>query len=146
MARKRQISLPAGRQGGGQRSVWASLNEPVAYPTQNFANTVFFIAAVMFLVVWIAPYWGTTRQDVAMLMNYESQVLGESIENVIAPEWYYTGEATVSGVVNAFATAGTEIFDISEPVSETVEFYQPGVDAVWNAWLELMADPVSTNY
>lgn len=137
MARKRQISRRV------NASVWASLNEPVAYPSQDFANAVFFIAAVMFLVVWIAPYWGTAGQDVALLLNYEAQVLGASIENVVvAPEWYYAGEAMATGVVDAFATASTELFDISEPVMETVEFYQPGVDAVWNAWLELMADPV----
>lgn len=136
MARKRQISRRVSASG------WTSLHEPIGYPTQDFANAVFFIAVLMFLAVWIAPYWKTAGQEVALLLNYESQVLGASTEKiVIAPEWYYTGEAAVAATVDAFAAAGTELFDISESVSEAAEFYEPGVDTVWNAWLELMAEP-----
>lgn len=134
MARKKTISRRV-----ANSSVWQSLNEPIAHPTQDFVNTVFFIAAVMFLVVWIAPYWGTAST------NY-GNVLGTSIEAATVPEWYYTVSGMAGDVTEAFATASMDVFDISQPVMETVAYYQPGVDAVWGAWLELMADPVPTNY
>ena len=41
-----------------------------------------------------------------------------------------------------FAEAINEVLDISEEVIPIIEFYEPGVRAAVDAWLELMADPV----
>lgn len=137
MARKRPISRRTSKLG-----VWQSLNQPIAYPTQDFANTVFFIAALLFFIVWIAPYWGMVNQHKELgIMNYGRVAGISTFEPVVAPDWYYTGTAAATGVKDAVVQAGTEIFDISEPVQQTLEFYQPGAGAAWNAWLELMADP-----
>lgn len=57
------------------------------------------------------------------------------------PEWYYAAAGTPEAVAESFAAGANEVLDISEPVSELVEFYEPGVEAVWGAWLELMMDP-----
>jgi len=63
------------------------------------------------------------------------------IEAPQVPDWYYTVTATSDSVVTAYTAAAVEVLDVSEPVGELAAYLEPGTDAVWNAWLELMADP-----
>lgn len=118
-----------------QTTVWQALNEPIAYPSDEFARTVFLMTAVIMMMIWIAPYWGS-----AAVAGAQLSLVPEYIEGSV-PEWYYTAERISYDLVNSFGTAAEQVLDISEPVTQTVEFYEPGVEAVWDAWLELMADP-----
>jgi hypothetical protein len=43
--------------------------------------------------------------------------------------------------IASFGEAAYEVLDISDQIQPMIEFYQPGVVAVWDAWLELMMDP-----
>ena len=129
-------------------TVWQALNEPVIEITPEAARDIFMLAAFIMMMAWLAPYWGTSQNQAYAISATNEMVAGATIETPdygrnsdVAPEWYLTIERASDDVVNAFAEAADQTLDISEPVLDVMEFYEPGVDAVWNAWLELMADP-----
>lgn len=153
-------------------SVWEALNQPVVEVTDEAAKSIFLAAAVILLMVWLMPSFGgaetisnsqfsiskeavTYQPMFGSYSDYE-EVAGASTQTIVAapqavPNWYIavaTTSESLGGfyeetVEQPFAQAAVEILDISQPVQEMAEFYEPGVDAVWNAWLDLMADPVS---
>lgn len=51
------------------------------------------------------------------------------------------GEFYGENVSKPFTRAVNQILDIHEPVQNLWEFCQPGVDAVLNAWYQLLAEP-----
>ena len=73
--------------------------------------------------------------------RWGGNIAGAQIEISSTPEWYYVTAAIPGDVAEAFVDAATEVLDISGQVSQMGQFYEPGAEAVWNAWLELMADP-----
>lgn len=119
-------------------SVWQALNEPVVEVSEGAARGIFLALAVILLAVWIAPYWGA-MPSVAGATLVSDELSVESVP--IVPEWYYVTSAIPGDIAQAFSIAANEVLDISEPVLQISEFYEPGVNAVWGAWLELMQDP-----
>ena len=127
-------------------SVWQALNhQPIVEITEEAAKGIFLIAAVILLAVWVMPYWGSTPSfNSSPLVGEErwgGNIAGAQIEISSTPEWYYVTAAIPGDVAEAFVDAATEVLDISGQVSQMGQFYEPGAEAVWNAWLELMADP-----
>ena len=133
-------------------TVWTSLNEPVMEITEKMAETVFLVTAVIMLSAWVAPYWGKTPAQIAAHYSgmdvVSEQVAGvttygtqEVVFSNAIPDWYQQAASNAVSVSEAIAASADQILDISEPVGQAVEYYQPGVSAVWNAWLDLMADP-----
>ena len=136
---KVQVPLPPA-------TVWQAMNEPIAYATPEFATNLFAIAILLLGLAWLQPYFGSTNH----LGNHGIVAGAQTINYEIStPSWYIglasTGqdfkEFSEEAIVQPFAAAATQILDISEPVQNTVKFYHPGVTAVKDAWLELMADP-----
>lgn len=97
----------------------------------------------------LAPY-----QEVAgaATLPGEAGTFSPAVTPVVpAPQWYF--DAAVTGnsfgdfyhetVVAPFSEAATEILDVSPPVRQMADFLAPGVHAVSDAWLELMADPAN---
>lgn len=155
-----------------QISVWQALNEPIAYPTEEFTKFFFSAVGLILLLLWLAPYIGNynaktaksypnyaksyehlSQSDAAVLLkplrlisyfsgNY-GQVAGESA--AISDTTYETPDTGLDDLLVtvsvAVADAAYDVLDISEQVEPYVEFFEPGVEAVWGAWLELMADP-----
>lgn len=146
-------------------SVWEKMNEPIAYPDKEFYQPFFAIALAIMVMAWAAPYWqaaavtldtpapngvevGSHYEYVSFFdNNYQSsgRVAGAHVEaaqienrSQEAPFWY---DMISNDVPVAFGTATYEVLDISDSVQPMVDFYEPGVSAVWNAWLELMQDP-----
>lgn len=146
-------------------SVWQAMNEPVVEVTDGAARTIFLAAAVIFLAVWIMPYLGNAKPVAAsapqevyayepLFVDYPvySAVAGEVISfesGRSSPEWYLALAEVGSGLSELyqesfrvpFGQAASHTFDISGPVQDIAEFYGPGLAAVRDAWLELMADP-----
>ncbi len=147
-------------------TVWQALNEPVVEVGEGFARGVFVTALAVLFMVWVAPYWGTAQNSHVAGGSYNSPLLirpdlaalpsqvaffrmvtdGSSgmvagIQTRETPVWYYAARDLPGAVTDAFATAATQVLDISEPAAEVREFYGPGLEAVGDAWLELMADP-----
>lgn len=144
-------------------TVWEALNEPIIEVTEEQAKNVFLAAIVIVFGAWVAPYWGQTSTTVYYAPENVFEQFANSGEGTgvvagastspssspyqgeergeVAPEWYYVIEEMPNAVVQSFTMGADEVLDISGPVTEMTEFYQPGADAVWNAWLDLMADP-----
>ena len=143
------MARQAKRSRSNQPTVWQALNDPVVEISQEFAKTILLVSFVIIAMAWLSPYFGNTSQaSFKFSTGYPRPVVaGAYIETVAAaaeqviPEWYLTTNRITGDVQSSFALAANEVLDISEPVSGIVEFYGPGVQAVWNAWLELMADP-----
>ncbi|MDP3741606.1 MAG: hypothetical protein Q8R08_04785 [bacterium] len=134
--------------------VWQVLNEPVVELSEEAVTHIFMALAVILLAVWIAPYWGQEsgiRTQELGVERWGGMVAGAQIESQElgimnyelgqTPEWYYVASSVPTDVASAFSEAANEVLDISGTVSQIAEFYEPGADAVWNAWLDLMADP-----
>lgn len=130
-------------------TVWEALNEPVIEVTPEAAKAIFTVAAFLIVMAWVAPYWPAAQAHLAAAESfglapseYTEMIAGASIE---ADELASYGSVPIYGIVQevqgAFVSASNEVLDVSEPAGELIEFYQPGVDAVWNAWLELMVEP-----
>lgn len=146
------------------------MNHPVVEVTDEAARTIFLVSAVILLMLWLMPYFGNHRavavssdpvENFASVeyeplladeMYYYSEVAGASTVNVpvaSAPQWYFATAAVTESlgdsydevVAEPFAEAAAEILDVSAPVREMIQYYQPGVAAVKDAWLELMTDP-----
>lgn len=134
-------------------SVWRALNEPIAYPTQEFTKTFFPVAIFLFISIALVPYFGNTTN-----VNFGSGfVAGVSTEISVPleaavlemPQWYVDLKSTASSlgefyqetVAVPFGEAASEILDISEPVVSASEFLQPGLSEVKQEWLYLMQDP-----
>ncbi|MDP3993829.1 MAG: hypothetical protein Q8P75_02505 [bacterium] len=134
-------------------TVWQALNDPVVETPEEFAKLILLVSFVIIAMAWLSPYFGNPSDGIGRLAGsaprpvVHSAVAGAFTENNAlfgeeqAPEWYLTIDGMGSAIQSSFAFAANEVLDISEPVSGTVEFYAPGVTAVWDAWLELMADP-----
>lgn len=129
-------------------TVWEALNEPIAYPSNEFAQNVLAISAAIVLMAWVAPYWDNAQAYSVERTAYSEtgvvageQLYASSYTLAATPDWYYVAEAVPGAVAEEFGQAAYEVLDISEPVGQVVEFYEPGVTAVWDAWIELMADP-----
>ena len=128
-------------------TVWQALNQPVMEIPEQTGKEIVAVAAVIMLAAWIVPHWGSalriTNYELSMgnVAGYEETVAGAVIEAPQVPDWYYTVTATSDSVVTAYTAAAVEVLDVSEPVGELAAYLEPGTDAVWNAWLELMADP-----
>ena len=138
--------------------MWQALNEPVIEISEPQAMKIFLLAAVIAGMAWITPYWAEASEiaDQQLAMGYDtyqSQVLGATIEasepaSIVqtVPDWYIEAAASVSAVQEAYTAAAAQVLDVSAPVTEAAEYYQPGVDAVTNAWLNLMCDPGSRSF
>ncbi len=107
------------------------------------------MAVLIIMMAWILPYWGGSSalaaeypfgQTPIVYQNVSAQVAGQQTD--APPDWYYLIQRISSDVTLEFGQAAYDVLDISDPVQESVEFYKPGINAVWNAWLELMADPI----
>ena len=134
-------------------TVWQALNDPVVEISEEFAKTILLASFVIIAAAWLSPYFGNSSDSAGRFAGgaprpiVHSAVAGVFTENNAlfgeeqTPEWYLTIDRTGSDIQGSFVSAANEVLDISEPVGQTVEFYQPGVAAVWDAWLELMADP-----
>lgn len=135
-------------------TLWQALNEPIAYPTQEFGTSLVAIAVLLLGFVWLQPNFASSSQGLvagAISTNYISQTTSAQARS--ASSWYLAlastsenlGNVYQSGIQAPLGTAAQELLDVSEPVAQTVEFLQPGVDKVlgpfWNAWLELLSDP-----
>lgn len=125
-------------------TVWGALNQPVAEISEEVAKGIFMAAAVIMLAIWVAPYWGSVNANSTNVYANTANggtVAGVQTEITGTPEWYYVAQSVPSDVADAFGQAASEVLDISNPFSQIAEFYQPGAQAVWDAWLELMVDP-----
>ena len=132
-------------------TIWQALNEPVVEIPEEIAKSIFLVSFVILAMAWLSPYFGSTpvRQFAANPPRpiAHAMVAGAYVESISVfddeqtPEWYLTINSMTNGVQSSFVLAANEVLDISEPVGRTAEFYEPGVQAVWDAWLELMADP-----
>lgn len=141
-------------------TVWQALNEPIAYPSEEFGRNVLVAAIFIMALAWLLPYWNAASENVALKNDYYAfraefpapRVAGASVtalDQESRPEWYFALK-TSAGSVNEFyhesvsgpfVEAAEELLDVSDPVQDAVTYYKPGVDAVWNAWVDLMADP-----
>lgn len=86
----------------------------------------------------------TYRTDSSDLYDYASTVLGafaEGTAQILEPETLIPDIYWSAGL-SEFGRAAGQVLDISDQTGPYVEFFQPGVSAVWNAWLDLMKDPV----
>jgi len=140
------------------------MNEPVVEVTDEAAKAIFLAAAVIILAIWIVPYLGSAQPVAAatgepMAQNYEpvfgqyQQVAGATVggesRELVSPKWFLAladageglGDMYQETFEKPFAEATVQTLDISQPMGSLLAYYQPGLDAVWNAWLELMADP-----
>ncbi len=135
-----------------QPTVWESLNEPVADVSAGFAEFMACVALFLLLVAWVAPHWTLVQSKLpeftyssSPLVNpFGAQVAGAQIVNpadVSVPIAYAVAVSLPGDVATAFSTAATQVLDISVPVTQVVDFYSPGVQAVNDAWLDLMKDP-----
>ncbi len=139
-------------------TIWQALNEPVVEVSEGFARNLLIAAILLLLVAWVGSYWGgdraglpyTTYRSSALIeaQTLPSQVsffrLGSMVAGVQTtgtPLWYEVAKDLPGDVAFTFTAAAYEVLDISEPVGQIAEFYEPGFTAVGDAWLELMADP-----
>ena len=130
-------------------TVWQALNDPVVEISEEFAKTILLVSFVIIVMAWLSPYFGNAHEAGSLKFSAYPRpiVAGAYVESVVplaeqeTPEWYLTTNAITSGVQSSFVQAANEVLDISEPVSRFTQFYQPGVQALSDAWLELMADP-----
>lgn len=134
-------------------TVWEALNEPIIHVTEQQGKNVIFAALVIAFTAWIAPYWGSAGatayyapinvfEEFASAADEGGMVAGAQIVSDAVPaEWYYVTREMPNSIVESFAIGANEVLDISGPVTEMTEFYQPGIEAVSNAWLNLMRDP-----
>ena len=129
-----------------QPSVWQALNEPVVEVPEGLARGLLKFSVVVLLAAWVVPYWGlaaASLPDVAydspLISAYGGRIAGA--QTAAVPEWYEVSRSLPGEVMNAYAAAAAEVLDVSAAVSPMVEFYEPGAQAVSDAWLELMADP-----
>ncbi|OGE76988.1 MAG: hypothetical protein A3C85_04745 [Candidatus Doudnabacteria bacterium RIFCSPHIGHO2_02_FULL_48_21] len=145
-------------------TVWEALNEPVIHVSEKQAKEIFLACVIIVFFSWVAPYWDGSSSTVyasetvfdqmaavekpATFASLESgMVAGAQITSgPTAPKWYVVVEEMPDALVESFAAGAGEVLDISNQVGDFVEFYQPGVDAVWNAWLDLMMDPAPVAY
>lgn len=139
-ATKRRISRRV------QPTVWEALNEPVVEVTEGFAKGIFAVAVILLMMVWIAPYWASAGQSLSVAV-YESPIINPEYGRVAgaqitaAPDWIAVAGSLPTDLADSFAQAASQVLDVSEPMSRLNEMYGPGVSAVKDAWLELMADP-----
>ncbi len=136
-------------------TVWEALNEPIIEVSIEQAKNVFLATAVIALASWVAPYWTEAGSAVAY---YAPENVFEKMASVgdagtgsvagsqivageLTPDWYYVAAEMPNAAVESFALGANQVLDISSPVTQLTELYQPGVDAVWNAWLNMMRDP-----
>lgn len=135
------------------RPVWQALNEPIAYPSDNFVRGFFAAAGFIVLFLWAAPYLGTVQANELMASDaiYIEEVAGVNTEievSEVPPLWYYdlvfaaeTAGDYYQDVQEAFVEAANQVLDVSGPLVSIAEFSKPGREAVAGAYLELMADP-----
>lgn len=125
-------------------SSWQVLNQPVVEVSEDFAKNLLFIAISLLVMAWIAPYWGNNQaiSEQRSAISYYPAVAGARISNVPRiPEWYYVAKDIPEDMASAFTLASSQVLDISKPAMVMADFYSPGLSAVKEAWLELMADP-----
>ena len=140
-------------------TVWEALNHPVIEVTPEAAKAIFTVAAFVIAMAWLTPYMPAAASHVAAATElglapseyseFQGLVAGANTEDILvtdyeiglAPQWYDDLNDSAGAVAGAFVGAASEVLDVSTPAQSLVEFYQPGVSAVWNAWLELMQDP-----
>lgn len=141
-------------------TVWEALNEPVVEISEEQAKNIFLASLVIIGTAWIAPYWGagntlgayqagaegTIFEQMADIGTEYGTVAGAFEEYESAPDWYYAAADVSSQVVESIAVGANEVLDISGPVQDLAEFYEPGTTAVWNSWLNLMRDPGTTEF
>src|SRR3989344_2922898 len=130
-------------------TIWQALNEPVVEVSEEFARGVFLAATLIIMMAWILPYWGSNSALAAEYPHQPAAISHQNQLSVVAgqrttalPDWYYLIQRISSDITLEFGQAAYDVLDISGPVQESVEFYKPGVQAFWDAWLELMADPI----
>ena len=146
-------------------TVWEALNEPIIHITEQQAKNVFLASIVIAMAAWVAPYWGEAGTAVAYyapenvfekmasvgdVHGGSARVAGASIaagyessvsSSAFTPDWYYVAAEMPDALVESLALGANQVLDISGPITEMTGFYEPGVSAVWNAWLDLMVDP-----
>ena len=134
-------------------SIWQALNEPIAYPTQEFTKTFFPVAIFLFISIVAIPYFGKTTNfnfGSGFVAGVSTEISAASEATALeAPQWYYDLKSTASSlgefyqetIAAPFGVAASEILDISEPIADASEFLQPGLSEVKQEWLYLMADP-----
>ncbi|OGE79153.1 MAG: hypothetical protein A2751_05955 [Candidatus Doudnabacteria bacterium RIFCSPHIGHO2_01_FULL_46_14] len=135
-------------------TVWEALNEPIIEVTEEQAKNIFLGAVFIISAAWIAPHWTAANnvsyyaptnvfEQMASVADAEDGFVAgaQIVADDVAPEWYYMMEAMPDAVVESFAVGAGQVLDVSGPITEVSQFYQPGVDAVWNSWLNLMRDP-----
>ena len=141
-------------------TVWEAFNDPVIEVPLEQGQQVMAVAVMIMFAAWITPYWAAAAdgpiayyapesvfEQVASLDFSSGAVLGISTDDPAlaaspaVPEWYYAVASVPEAVSQSLVLGANEVLDISDPVQQMVDFYEPGVNAVWGAWLELMADP-----
>lgn len=142
---RKRISQPA------RPTIWQALNEPVVEVTESFARGVSVTALVIFIVIWVAPHWDFAKAinsefAYQQFLSWQSAIVSSEprvagVQVAQSPIWYEVLKDLPEAVPVAFGEAASEVLDISGPVQEIAEFYQPGFEALEEAWLELMADP-----
>lgn len=137
-------------------TIWQALNEPVVEVSEEFGKQLFAGSMALFAIAWLMPYFGQVNIDsLAIHAQPEietARVAGASIsafDDTDPTSWYQMiastadslGEFYLESVTKPISVAAHEVLDVHEPVQDSWEFLQPGVQAVYDAWLELMADP-----
>ncbi len=145
---KQKQNMPSNKKQTKPITVWRALNEPVVEVTEEAAKTIFTVAAVLLLFAWLSPYFGQNivAPQVAGASTMIIEEEAELPQVLVSPEWYFTVQAVPDALGESFAQAAYQVLDISEPVAQIYEFYQPGLQAVNNAWLELIQDPYPVYY
>src|SRR3989344_3243117 len=137
------------KQTASKPTIWQALNEPVVEVSEEFARGILLTAILIIMMAWVLPYWGSSsalaaeypfQTEVISYQNQPSEVAGQ--QTTALPDWYYLVQRISSDITLEFGQAAYDVLDISDPVQESIEFYKPGVQAFWDAWLELMADPI----
>lgn len=129
-------------------TVWQALNDPVVEVNQRLAQILIIIAIIFLMLAWVAPYWDEARQisslKTAKVFTWDSALLQPAVagaETSAVPVWYEVAREVPGGVASEFRSAAYEVLDISEPIGLVADFYEPGLTAATDAWLDLMADP-----
>ncbi len=142
--------------------VWHAMNQPVVEVSEGFARNLLGVAVVLLAVAWVGPHWQNASASVDVGMYSSPLVTGVRMDHrlsasdtavgvsgsrvagariVGAPTWYGLFDDLPQDVSVAFAKAANQVLDVSDSASAVADFYQPGASEVWQAWLELMADP-----
>lgn len=95
---------------------------------------------------WLASEYTHVEPRVAGAMtgDISQERVDSSQETVVssgAEKLVQTAQVLDQKITGPLTGATMQVLDISEQVQPIVDFYQPGLEATWNAWLELMVDP-----